>query len=124
MKRVAGVFVSVVLVFAALTAGIFAASGAARSNGSAANTKVAVAATEFKFALSKRGAPAGTVTFVLSNKGKVTHNFKIAGKKTPVLKPGKAATLRVTLKKGRYPFLCTLPGHAPAGMKGTFKVTA
>jgi uncharacterized cupredoxin-like copper-binding protein len=25
-------------------------------------------------------------------------------------------------KKGRYPYSCTVPGHAAAGMKGTFTV--
>jgi uncharacterized cupredoxin-like copper-binding protein len=36
---------------------------------------------------------------------------------------GKSATLTVTLKKGKkYPYLCTVPGHAAAGMKGTIKV--
>lgn len=124
MKRVTGVFVSVVLATAVLAVWVFAAGGAASSNGTAATSKVTVAASEFKFTLSKRSVRAGTVTFVVSNKGKVSHNLKIAGKKTPVLKPGKSATLRVTVKKGRYPYLCTVPGHAPAGMKGTFTVTA
>jgi uncharacterized cupredoxin-like copper-binding protein len=27
-----------------------------------------------------------------------------------------------TKKKGKYPYLCTVPGHAQAGMKGTFTV--
>jgi uncharacterized cupredoxin-like copper-binding protein len=41
-----------------------------------------------------------------------------------VLSPGKSATLRVTfLRKGRYPYKCTVPGHAAAGMKGVFTVT-
>jgi uncharacterized cupredoxin-like copper-binding protein len=25
-------------------------------------------------------------------------------------------------KKGKYPYLCTVPGHAEAGMKGVFTV--
>ncbi len=51
------------------------------------------------------------------------HDFKIAGKKTPLIKPGKSATLKVTLKKHKkYAYLCTVPGHAAAGMKGTFTV--
>jgi uncharacterized cupredoxin-like copper-binding protein len=27
------------------------------------------------------------------------------------------------LKAGKYPYLCTVTGHAAAGMKGTFTVT-
>jgi len=57
------------------------------------------------------------------NRGKISHNFKIAGKVTPNLLPGKSATLTVKFtKKGHYAYLCTLPGHAGAGMKGTFSV--
>jgi len=89
----------------------------------AGGTKVAVTATEFHFALSKMSAPAGKVTFVLVNKGHISHDFQIAGKKTATIGPGKTATLVVVLKKGRYPYSCTLPGHASAGMKGTFTVT-
>jgi uncharacterized cupredoxin-like copper-binding protein len=81
---------------------------------------VTVTATEFKFKLSATTAPMGTVIFTVVNKGKVTHDFKIAGKKTPLLKPGKSAKLTVTLKAGKYKYICTVAGHAAAGMKGTF----
>jgi len=86
-------------------------------------TAVTVTATEFKFKLSKLSVPHGSVTFTVVNKGKVAHDFKIAGKKTALIKPGKSAKLTVTLKAGKYPYLCTVPGHAAAGMKGTLRVT-
>ena len=51
------------------------------------------------------------------------HDLKINGSKTPLIKPGNAAKLAVTFnKKGKYPYLCTVPGHAAAGMKGVFTV--
>lgn len=87
-----------------------------------ATTTVTVSAKEFSFTLSKKSAPAGTVVFKVTNKGKLSHDFKIAGKKTALLKPGKSATLKATLKKGKYPYLCTVVGHAKFGMKGTFTV--
>ena len=34
-----------------------------------------------------------------------------------------AAPLTVKLKKGSYKYVCTIPGHADKGMKGTFRVT-
>jgi uncharacterized cupredoxin-like copper-binding protein len=112
----------VALVIAALAVGVFAAVGSARSSGPTAATKVLVAASEFKFVLSKKIVPAGAVTFVVTNKGKATHDFKIKSKKTAILAPGRKATLKIVLPKGKYKYLCTLPGHAAAGMKGVFTV--
>ena len=93
---------------------------AARSH--AAATTVTVTATEFKFKLSKTSVTHGKVTFTLVNKGKISHDFQIAGKKTPLVAPGKSAKLTVTLKKGKYPYKCTVVGHAALGMKGTLVV--
>ncbi len=78
----------------------------------------------FAFTLSKTKIPKGAVTFKVTNTGTIVHDFEIAGKKTKNLSPGQSDTLRVTLAKaGRYPFLCTLKGHAAAGMKGVLTVT-
>jgi uncharacterized cupredoxin-like copper-binding protein len=88
----------------------------------ASATSVTVTATEFKFKLSKTSVPHGSVTFTVMNKGKLSHDFKIAGKKTPLIKPGKSAKLTVTLKAGKAAYLCTVAGHAAAGMKGTLTV--
>jgi nitrite reductase (NO-forming) len=86
-------------------------------------TTVTVTAKEFKFVLSTKTVKHGVVTFKVKNAGKLGHDFKIAGKKTPVIKPGKTATLKVTLSKGSKGYMCTVAGHAAAGMKGTLKVT-
>jgi uncharacterized cupredoxin-like copper-binding protein len=105
--------------------GLLAVSSLAVAQTHAAKaTTVNVKASEFKFVLSRKTALHGTVVFKVVNKGHVAHDFKIAGKKTPMLKPGKSATLKVILKKGtRYKYICTVPGHAVAGMKGFFKAT-
>ena len=112
---------------AALTvAAVLVGAGASAVMAGSAHTKstsVKVAASEFKFVLSTKTAKAGAVSFVVTNKGKLAHDFKIAGKKTALIKPGKSATLTVTLKKGSYPYMCTVTGHAAAGMKGTFKAS-
>jgi uncharacterized cupredoxin-like copper-binding protein len=79
--------------------------------------------SEFRFTLSKSSVKAGSVTFKVTNKGKVAHDFSIAGKKTKLLQPGKSGTLTVTLKKGSAAYKCTVSGHAAAGMKGKLKVT-
>jgi len=95
--------------------------------------------SELAFKLSKfSGVPTGTVTFKVTNMGVAFHNFKICtipvpgaagaknvcfGKGTPILKHGQSATLTVTFSlAGKYEFLCTVTGHAAAGMKGLLGV--
>jgi uncharacterized cupredoxin-like copper-binding protein len=106
----------------ALAALVVAAPVAARSSAATATT-VTVTMKEFKFVLSKKTVPHGTVTFKLVNKGKLQHDFKISGKKSKLISPGKSGKLIVTLKKGKLSYLCTVAGHAAAGMKGKLTVT-
>jgi len=106
----------------AATLGAAVAFGATRP-ATNTTTTVTVIASEFKFALSKKSVPVGTVVFKVVNKGKIGHDFKIAGKKTPIIAPGHSATLKVVFKKkGTYAYLCDIPGHAQAGMKGALSV--
>jgi uncharacterized cupredoxin-like copper-binding protein len=84
---------------------------------------VSVIAKEFKFTLSKKSVPHGKVTFKLTNRGRLPHDFAIGGKKTKIIGAGKTAILIATVKKGKAAYKCTVPGHAAAGMKGTLRVT-
>ena len=79
---------------------------------------------EFHFTLAtKTAARPGTVTFTFTNVGTVAHDFSIAGKTTPLVQPGHTAKLVVRFKKaGKFSYLCTVPGHAAAGMRGVFTV--
>jgi uncharacterized cupredoxin-like copper-binding protein len=80
--------------------------------------------TEFRFTLSLKKVRHGVVTFKITNKGNLPHDFKIAGHKTRLLSPLQTQTLKVTFAKaGKYPYLCTVTGHAAVGMKGTLTVT-
>jgi uncharacterized cupredoxin-like copper-binding protein len=85
---------------------------------------ITVKGKEFSLKLSSNSiARPGTVTFTFKNAGTVLHDFKINGKKTAMIRPGKSARLVVSFKKkAKYPYLCTVPGHAAAGMKGVFTV--
>ena len=95
--------------------------------------------SELAFKLSKTSmVPAGTITFKVTNLGVAFHNFKVCtipvpgaagaknvcfGKGTRILHHGQSATLTVTLSlAGKYEFLCTVTGHAAAGMKGLLGV--
>jgi uncharacterized cupredoxin-like copper-binding protein len=93
--------------------------------------------SEFQFTLSKKSVKHGKVVFKIANKGNVLHDFKVCtkparaelattcnGRGSRKLGPGKSITLTVVFKaKGRYEYLCTVAGHAAAGMRGVLKVT-
>ena len=109
--------VLVLLAFGALasTAAIVISS----ASGAAATT-YSIRAVDFGFRGMPARVTAGRVTFRITNRGQASHDLKIAGKVTKLLSTGQSATVTVTLRKGRrYPYLCTVPGHATLGMKGT-----
>ena len=87
-------------------------------------TLVQVKGGEFFFRLSAKSIPKpGIVIFVFKNAGHMKHDFKIKGKKTALIAPGKTARLTIAFgKPGKFAYLCTVPGHAQAGMKGVFTV--
>ena len=110
------------LALALLVSLVVAAAAVARSSATAVSV-TAGKPSEFRFTLSKKTVPKGAVTFRVSNRGTVSHDFKIAGKRTKLIPKGKSATLTVRLPKaGKYRFLCTVPGHAAGGMKGVLTV--
>ena len=127
------------LAFAAVV-GVFALVAAipAFASTKAASIKVSITKTkEFAFTLSPKSAAHGVITFTITNGGNLPHDFQLCskpssspsatsctGKKTALISPGASAKLTVSvLKAGTYQYLCTVPGHAAAGMKGLFKVT-
>src|SRR6266508_3563590 len=90
---------------------------------------------EYAFDLSSSSAPAGKVTFKITNNGKITHEFVVlqtdlAFDKLPMtadgsvdedkltsmgeqgdMDAGQTKDLTVDLKPGRYIIICNLPGH-------------
>jgi uncharacterized cupredoxin-like copper-binding protein len=100
-------------------------------------TVVAGKPSELRFQLSQSTElKPGTYTFKVTNKGLGFHTFKFctkpvknaskntcAGKVTKTLHPGQTASFTVKItKKGKYEYLCSIPGHAAAGMKGLIGV--
>ena len=87
-------------------------------------TTIKVTAMDIKFKLSAKTAKRGIVVFKVTNVGVLKHDFSIKGRTTRKLSHGQSATLRVTfLRKGSYPYKCTVDSHAAAGMKGVFTIT-
>ena len=105
IRRGASLFVLGALAVGGIAAGVFAPGGGASPEGSSAKPRifrVTVKASEFKFVLSTKAVPtSGTVIFTVVNTGKITHDFKILGKKTRLLDPGQKAILRIVFKKRR-----------------------
>jgi plastocyanin len=64
-----------------------------------------------------------------TNDGELTHNYTIKGvpeeahgNTTGDLDPGQRGAIGVTADPGEYDVICTIPGHAEKGMKGTLTV--
>lgn len=79
-----------------------------------------------RFDKSMLSGQAGKVTIVMANPSPLSHDIAIQGDgidvKGKVVKQGGTSTVSADLKPGTYTFLCTVDGHAAAGMKGTLTV--
>jgi uncharacterized cupredoxin-like copper-binding protein len=138
-----GVFVKGgLLAVGATLLGAPAAAAATRVVTVTSSGVVAVKLNEFNILPAKQAAPAGKVTFVLTNTGKVTHEFVVVKTARPAgnlmkgseadetgavgevgeLKPGQTKKLILELKKGHYALLCNLPGHYKAGQFADFYI--
>ena len=120
--------IGLIVCIATMSACAWALPAGARQSAPSATrvTNVTVTAgkpSEFRFALSKKSVPVGTVVFTVKNAGALSHDFKIAGKTSKQLAKGASTKLTVVFKKaGSFKYLCTESGHAAAGMVGTLKV--
>lgn len=82
--------------------------------------------TELAFDTTELEAKAGKVTIDLDNPSSIAHNVAIEkdGKviaESETLAQGETSA-SAELEPGTYTFLCTVPGHAEAGMEGTLTV--
>jgi hypothetical protein len=121
----------VVVSFGVLTAG-----------GVTSKPLVAVQVDEFSVFPGTQGAPRGKVRFVVTNIGKMEHEFVVLKTNKPAgnllkgkeadesgavgeidgVPPGEARTLTLTLKPGHYALICNLPGHYMTGQFADFYV--
>jgi nitrite reductase (NO-forming) len=67
-------------------------------------------------------AKPGTYTVMFHNTGAVGHDLTFADGTKIAAEPGQMATGTVTIPAGGTTFLCSIPGHAAAGMTGTVTV--
>lgn len=93
--------------------------------GAPAGDAVQFVAADLKFIKAPDTVPAGDVVFELVNEDGLPHDVTIEelGDETVVkVSSAGTATGEVTLEPGTYTFFCSVPGHRPSGMEGTFTV--
>jgi outer membrane protein assembly factor BamB len=76
---------------------------------------------EFAFTPSQITIAANTdVQVTFTNTGALPHNFTCdqLGLKTPDDPPGQSTSITINAAAGTYDFICSIPGHADAGMRG------
>jgi len=98
-------------------------SGAAKAP---TTLQLAASPTKIAYDTTELTAKAGKVTIDFDNPAAIEHDVAIEkdGKeiaKSALISEGKAS-VTAELEPGTYTFLCTVPGHAEAGMEGTLTV--
>lgn len=69
-------------------------------------------------------AAAGSYDVTLNNTGQIAHDITFVGSTPIIAEAGEAATGPVTIPEGGLEFICSIPGHEDAGMKGTVRVAS
>lgn len=101
-------------------------TGGAKAEGPGGTLKLSASPTALAFNTTKLSSKPGKVTIDFDNPAALEHNVTIEqnGKEiaaSETLAEGKTS-VSAELAPGTYEFLCTVPGHAEAGMKGTLTV--
>jgi uncharacterized cupredoxin-like copper-binding protein len=146
-KRLAIAVASIAMLGAVACASSSSSTSSAGGNDTGGTDTGGVSATEkdFSIDLGSSSAPAGSVTFNITNEGPSTHEFVIvqtddAPDALPVedgeveedsltvadeqedIAPGTTATLTTDLEAGSYVIICNVEGHYEAGMHTAFTV--
>ncbi len=92
---------------------------------SSGTATIAIEAYDLGFKPSMPSVPAaGTYQVMFHNTGSTVHDLTFADGTKIVADAGTSATGTVTVPAGGLTFLCSIPGHAQAGMTGTVTVAA
>ena len=109
------------------SAGTAPAGGGGGGGGSQTVKVAADPSGQLHYTTTTLSAKAGKATFDFTNESPLSHDLTIEDKggaklgATPVFTGG-SKSFTITLQPGTYKFLCTVPGHAQAGMQGTLTV--
>ena len=109
----------------AAPAGIDQPTGTQGTAQAAAATSIEIEAFDMGFKPALVSVPAaGTYAVTFRNTGTIQHNLTFADGTVLTADAGQSATAQVTIPAGGLPFVCTIPGHAAAGMTGQVSVAA
>jgi Uncharacterized copper-binding protein len=98
----------------------------------AADGSIAIVLEDFRFTPNRIDAKVGVpLTVTLTNRGTERHDLNFESLHMPglggvesMLEPGETRTITLTFDQpGTHTFICTLPGHAAAGMTGAAYAT-
>lgn len=114
-----------------IAAVLAACGGTVSSSGPVASLPagtLVVEAKEYSFSPSTLSAPAGPVTFAVTNAGNENHEFEVMAGDQSLAKiasfsRGTTQAVTVSLEAGTYAFACRLNGHDQLGMTGMLTVT-
>jgi plastocyanin len=67
-------------------------------------------------------APAGQLKIDMPNKAGIPHNIAIKGKGQGEVVTSGSSSFSAAFEPGKYTYICEVPGHLAAGMKGTLTV--
>jgi plastocyanin len=98
----------------------------AGTKGAATTLQLSASPTKIAFDTTKLSAQAGKVTIDFTNPSALEHDVAIEqnGKQIAIsetIAEGKTS-VSADLEPGTYTYLCTIPGHAEAGMEGTLTI--
>lgn len=125
LRLVAAAFCLAALVAAALL--VLGARGDDAPVARAADGRVEIALDDFRLDPQRIRAARGRVTFVLRNRGRLAHGFRVrkGGRewiRQPSLSPGATATVAGRLEPGDYRMFDPLSNYEELGMYGTLVV--
>lgn len=131
LSTIAAVFTGgcrrVVVLLAWAACGLIAA-GCSRTAQVPASGTIRIALGDYRLAPDRLAARTGTLTFIASNDGRMTHNLTISSDGTTLagtrpIPPGGSTTLTATLPPGTYRIASTILSDQDLGEFGTLTVT-
>ena len=89
--------------------------------------RLEVTLDDFLIAPQNVRADGGEITFAVTNRGRLGHNFRLRDENGEIVEistllPGAGASESADLEPGRYTMLCTVANHEQLGMTGRIVV--